>query len=148
MKKMLLLLFAGLFTAALLAQNAPAKPIFSTKNGAIKGYDPVAYFTDGQPVKGQPDIVFDWMGARWHFASAEHRDLFSASPEKYAPQYGGYCAYGWADGYAVKIEPEAWAIVEGKLYLNYDLAIQKKWNKKQAEYIKTADQKWAKAQGH
>lgn len=145
MQKMIFLLLALLAASFAFAQNSGKKAVFSTKNGAIKGYDPVAYFTDGKPVKGDPGITFDWHGAAWHFATAAHRDLFIGNPEKYAPQYGGYCAYGWAQGYAVKIDPEAWAIVDGKLYLNYDLGVQADWNQKQAEYIQKADQNWAKA---
>lgn len=145
MKQLLLLFCAVAFTTAVFAQKPLEKTIFSTKNGAIKGYDPVAYFTDGKPTKGRPEVSHEWSGATWHFSTAAHRDLFAANPEKYAPQYGGYCAYGWANGYAVKIEPEAWAIVEGKLYLNYDLDIQKKWEKRRAEYIQQANQNWAKA---
>lgn len=144
---MILLLLALLAANFAFAQNSSKNAVFSTKSGAIKGYDPVAYFTDGKPVKGKPDIVFDWHGATWHFATTEHRDLFIGNPDKYAPQYGGYCAYGWSQGYAVKIDPEAWAIVDGKLYLNYDLGVQADWNKNRAAHIQKADQNWAKA-GH
>jgi YHS domain-containing protein len=126
------------------AQKENNAAIFSDKNGAIRGYDPVAYFTIGEARKGLDSIAFQWKGAVWHFSSVENRDTFAQVPEKYAPQYGGYCAYGWAQGYAVKIEPEAWAIVNGKLYLNYDLSIQKKWEKKRETYILKADANWHK----
>ncbi len=116
--------------------------IFSTRNGAVDGYDPVAYFTDSMPVKGTEHITLDWQGATWHFSSEANRDLFKANPEKYAPQYGGYCAYGVANGYKVKIEPEAWAIVEGKLYLNYNLKVQEDWNTDRAGFIEKADAQW------
>lgn len=142
MKKSLLLSLALLFAGSLLAQkNAP---VFSDKHGAIRGYDPVAYFTDGLPVPGLDSISYVWKGATWHFASADHRDQFAQNPEKFAPQYGGYCAYGWSQGYAVKIEPEAWSIVQGKLYLNYDNSVKKKWDKDPAGYIRKADDNWAK----
>lgn len=106
---------------------------------AIRGYDPVAYFTDGKPVPGSDAHVLDWMGARWKFASAAHLALFKAEPAKYAPQYGGYCAYGVASGYLVKIEPEQWAVIDGKLYLNYDADVSKKWRRDPAGYIGKAD---------
>lgn len=88
---------------------------------AIKGYDPVAYFTFDRAVLGSEEHSYEWLGATWHFASAEHRDLFREDPVKYAPQYGGYCADGlaYADRTA-NIDPQAWRIIGGKLYLNYD----------------------------
>lgn len=116
--------------------------IFSTGEGAIKGYDPVAYFTEKKPVKGKDNITYQWKGVKWKFASAQNLESFKANPEKYAPQYGGYCAYGVAKGYAVKIEPDAWDIVDGKLYLNYDKSVQKSWKEKKGEYIQTANQQW------
>ena len=88
---------------------------------AIKGYDPVAYFTKGRAIKGSEKFAHTWMGAPWHFANARHRDLFAAEPIKYAPQFGGYCADGVAYGQSTaNIDPEAWRIINGKLYLNYD----------------------------
>ena len=111
---------------------------------AIGGYDPVAYFTDGKPVKGSKEFTFEWMDATWRFASAEHRDLFRADPEKYAPQYGGYCAYAVSQGSTAGIDPAAWTIVDGKLYLNYDKDIQAKWTAKRDEYIRAADANWPK----
>lgn len=110
---------------------------------AIRGYDPVAYFTDGKPVSGKDEFTTEWMGAKWKFASQDHLDKFKADPAKYAPQYGGYCAYGVAQGHAVKIEPDQFTIVSGKLYLNYDADINKKWRADEAGYIKTADGKFA-----
>jgi YHS domain-containing protein len=90
-------------------------------NVAIKGYDPVAYFTQERAVKGSDEVSHEWLGAEWHFSSDEHRKLFAQDPVKYAPQYGGYCADGIAYGdTTTNIDPEAWRIIEGKLYLNYD----------------------------
>ena len=92
-------------------------------NVAIKGYDPVAYFTLGKPLVGDPKFSTNWLGAEWHFASAEDRDLFIANPIAYAPQYGGHCADGMAyvaTAVTVNIDPTAWRIIDGKLYLNYD----------------------------
>lgn len=106
---------------------------------AIRGYDPVAYFLDGKPVQGSAQFVHSWMGAKWQFASQDHLERFKAEPAKYAPQYGGYCAYGVASGYAVKIEPDQWSVVDGKLYLNYDADVSKKWNRDRAGFIRKAD---------
>lgn len=90
-------------------------------NVAIKGYDPVAYFTKKRAVKGSEDIAYEWLGAEWHFANTKHKKLFADDPVNYAPQYGGYCADGIAYGdTTTNIDPEAWRIIDGKLYLNYD----------------------------
>ena len=109
---------------------------------AIHGYDPVAYFADGGPRKGRPDIALDHAGARWLFSSEANRDRFRAEPEKYLPAYGGYCAYGVAQGYLVKIDPEAWAIVNGRLYLNYDRSVAQTWRKDVPGYVAKADANW------
>lgn len=109
---------------------------------AIKGYDPVAYFTDGKPVKGNRALEYVWTGAKWHFSSAAHKDLFIRNPAQYAPKYGGYCAYAVSLGTVADIDPEAWNIVAGKLYLNLSKKIQYKWSKDIPGNIKKADQKW------
>jgi YHS domain-containing protein len=87
--------------------------VYATDAGAIRGYDPVAYHTQGKPVPGSAELTHQWNGATWRFANAEHRDLFAADPERYAPRYGGYCAYGTSQGYKVSTQPEAFAIVDG-----------------------------------
>ena len=88
---------------------------------AIMGYDPVAYFTESRATKGSEEFSYDWLGTPWHFASPEHRELFKSEPVKYAPQFGGYCAGEVTfDGITVNIDPDAWRIIEGKLYLGYD----------------------------
>ena len=109
---------------------------------AIEGYDPVAYFEEGKPVEGDSDYAHEWMGATWYFASAENRDLFAADPEKYAPQYGGYCAWAVSQGYTAKIDPEAWTVVDDKLYLNYSLDVQKQWQQDVPGNITKADGNW------
>jgi YHS domain-containing protein len=139
--------------AALLASTAAlaAPPVNTLKAGlfggssdtAILGYDPVAYFTDGKPVKGQDSLSVDWMGAKWKFSSQAHRDQFKAAPEKFAPQYGGYCAYGVSQDNLVSIEPDKFKILDGKLYLNYNADVQAKWLKDPAGFIKQADAKFA-----
>lgn len=136
---------AGL--CALPAAQAGEPPINTLKNAffasrtdtAINGYDTVAYFTAGKPVKGLDTFVADWMGAKWKFSSAEHLALFKADPQKYAPQYGGYCAFGVAKGSLVKVEPEQFTVRDGKLYLNYDADVQAKWLKDPAGFIREAD---------
>ena len=144
MKKVMLLLISFSFMQSCRAQKKAESTFFSTTDGAIKGYDPVAYFTSSKPVKGKENISYDWKNATWHFDSEANKQLFVANPEKYAPQYGGYCAYGWAKGYAVKIEPDAWSIVNEKLYLNYDKNVQVDWDKDRQGYIKKADTNYSK----
>lgn len=133
-----LLLF---FAISSFAQEAA---IYSTKDGAIKGYDPVAYFTDGEAVKGKETLTTQWKDATWYFASQTNLEAFKADPEKYAPQFGGYCAYGVSKGALYKIDPEAWKIVDNKLYLNYNKSIQEKWEGNQAAFIKEAEANWPK----
>ena len=140
-------LFLGLVAG--LAQAA--SPVNTLKPGlfrdtptdtAILGYDTVADFTQGEPVPGDDRYVLEWQGAKWKFASAEHLALFTANPEQYAPQYGGYCAFGVTRDYLVKIDPQAWDLVDGKLYLNYDKSVQKQWQKDRANFILSADRKF------
>lgn len=124
------------------AAHAQKAEIFSANGAAIGGYDPVAYFTENKPVKGSPQFSAEWKGAVWHFASAANRDAFKADPARYAPQYGGYCAFGASEGYAVKTEPDAWSIVGGKLYLNYNTTVRGKWSENRDERIQRADRNW------
>jgi YHS domain-containing protein len=111
---------------------------------AIVGYDPVAYFTQNKAVKGSEAFVHQWNGAKWKFANQEHLTLFKASPEKYAPQYGGYCAYGVSQGYLVKIDPQQFTVTGGKLYLNYDSSVQKDWLKDINGHVVKADKQFKK----
>ena len=118
-------------------------PIHSNRQGlAIQGYDPVAYFAQQRALPGDERWSYEWNGATWRFASQSHLETFVEDPERYAPQYGGYCAYAVSKGSTAKIDPEAWAVVEGKLYLNYNSKIQKKWNADIPGYIARADQNW------
>ena len=128
---------AAPLTAA--AKDAVYQSFFGT---AIDGTDPVAYFTEGKPVEGSSDFAHEWNGAKWLFATAENRDLFAADPEKYAPQYGGYCAWAVAQGYTASTDPEAWRIVDGKLYLNYNKDVQSKWEADIPGHIADADGNW------
>ena len=125
------------------AQSTRPKSAFNATRGvALDGYDVVAYFTEGRPAKGAPSFAHTWEQTTWHFASAAHRDAFVAAPEKYAPQFGGVCAYGVSRGYAVEIDPDAWTIVAGRLYLNYSKSVQRTWDKDRATYIQKADANW------
>lgn len=114
----------------------------ATKGPAIGGYDPVAYFTVGKPQKGNPEFKAEWSGATWHFANAEHRDQFLKEPEKYAPQYGGFCAYAMSRGGEVDGDGERWKIVDGKLYLNNNWFAQNLWLKDIPGKVKKADRQW------
>lgn len=124
--------------------SAQKSPVYVTKVGAIKGYDPVAYFKEGKPVKGHETYTYRWQGADWHFSTEENMEAFKADPEKYAPQFGGYCAYAVGNGYTYESDPNAWKIVDSKLYLNYSFKIQKKWEADQAAFIKKAEENWPK----
>ncbi len=109
---------------------------------AIRGYDPVAYFTDGHAVKGSDEFAYEWLGAVWYFASAERREVFAADPVKYAPQYGGYCASAMVDGQAATADPEAWRIVDSKLYLIFSQGGLLSWSNNAPEKIEKADARW------
>lgn len=133
-----------------IASAALAKDVVNTGyfgNVAIQGYDPVAYFTKRSAMKGKKEFTHEWLGAKWKFISLEHQKLFIEKPQKYAPQYGGHCATGLAvHGKLTKdIDPEAWAIIDGKLYLNYS----KDTNKLLTENVidlQKAEKNWQKAQ--
>jgi len=135
----LVLIAAILLSPAALAQKPS---VFSNRDGAIRGHDPVAYFDQKGPVKGSKQFTHPWNGATWHFATAENRDRFAAAPQKYAPQYGGYCAYAVAQGYTADIDPAAWSVVDGKLYLNYSLSVRERWRKDIPGYIRKGDANW------
>ena len=103
------------------ATVASAGDFFEKEGVALRGYDPVSYFTEGEPKQGLPTHSYVYKGSKFQFASAENRRRFAENPDKYAPQFGGYCAYGTAQGYKVSTQPDAFAVVDGKLYLFSDL---------------------------
>lgn len=109
---------------------------------AIKGYDPVAYFTVNTPTKGNSQFTANYEGATYWFSTAEHQKMFKREPSKYAPQYGGYCAYGVSKGYKYDTDPEAFAVVDGKLYLNLNKKVQNIWSNDKEELIVDADGYW------
>ncbi len=122
--------------------QAQKSEIFVKDSVAVRGYDVVAYFTQSAPVKGNSEFVHGWKGAKWYFVNRENQEAFKASPEKYAPQYGGYCAYGTAGGYKAPSDPDAWTISDGKLYLNYNKKVMDNWRKDQANFIDKANKNW------
>ena len=110
---------------------------------AIQGHDPVAYFTDAKPVPGDANITASHDGAIYQFASEDHKAAFEADPARYAPQYGGYCAYAAAQGAKASVEPEQFTVFDGKLYLNFNADVRQRWNQDRAGYIEKADAYWA-----
>lgn len=130
-----------------MASIASANEIYSTNGVAINGYDAVAYFTDHKPVKGSDKFTTSYKGATFYFASAAHRDTFAGNPDHYAPQFGGYCAYGTAEGHKAPTEPQAFTVVDDKLYLNYNDNVQQTWRADIGGYIKKANANWDTVKG-
>ena len=110
----------------------------------IRGYDPVAYFAEGRPVPGRSDLAVDYEGGKYLFSTAANRDLFNANPEKYAAQYGGYCAFGVAMGKKFDIDPSSWRIVDGKLYFNLNPVILEQWSADTRGYLLKSEEAWPK----
>lgn len=140
------LLLSGLIVFSLF--NTPnswgVDPINASKKDhlAIHGTDPVAYFTEGRMLEGSPAFAAEWMGKTWYFATKAHRESFVKNPQKYAPQFGGYCAYGIATGKAVDSDPNAWRIIDDKLYLNFSKEIQTLWVKDLRPNLAKANKNW------
>ena len=144
MVKHFFLVLAATLTFAVSA-TAQKSATFQNEDGAIKGFDAVAYFTEGKAVKGLKDYQLAWNGATWYFSSQKNKTEFQSHPEKYAPQYGGYCAYGTAKGHKAPTDPaEAWTILDGKLYLNYNKDVMATWRKDTKGYIDEANKNWPK----
>ncbi len=140
LRKQLLVVFGLLLLLPLAYAGKP--PVFATSDGAIRGYDPVAYFTEGKPTKGSDQYTFEWKGEKFKFASAENLALFEANPKKHAPQFGGYCAYAMSQGYTASTVAEAWTIVDDKLYLNYSLGVRNRWRRDIPGHIAAGDKNW------
>lgn len=144
-------LFAALALATSPALFLPAPalaepPVYTGRFSdiAVQGHDPVAYFKEGKPVKGTNTLTTEYQGATFRFANAANRDAFLADPEKYAPQYGGYCAWAVSQGYHAKGDARFWKIVDGKLYLNYNASVQETWETDVPGFIKGGDENWPK----
>ena len=132
----------GVSIMVMMSTQGVAGEINTSEGVAISGYDAVAYFTEEKPVKGNKAYSVTYKDAIFLFSSTENRDVFQASPEKYLPQYGGYCAYGTASGYKAPIDPHAFTLDGGKLYLNYDQNVQQSWRQDMPGYIRKADENW------
>ena len=151
-RSVVVLASATVFAVTLAGLNDPVSaaakvaPVFTSiiKGVAVGGYDPVAYFTSGKPIHGSKGITLAHKGATWRFASEANRDAFKADPAKYAPQFGGYCAWAVSQGYTAKGDPEAWKIVSGKLYLNYNRSVRRSWAKNAAKLIRKGNANWPK----
>jgi len=137
-------LIATLLLTVPMIGTALAGPVNKTTLGgvAIKGYDPVAYFVDQAPTKGSKKIEFEWKGATWRFSSDANRQKFQSDPEKFAPQFGGYCAWAVSQGYTANIDPDAWTIHDDRLYLNYNLDVRKTWLEDRDNLIEVATKNW------
>lgn len=138
------MLFIGI-TAALGACSKTAHTVglnLDPDGSAIRGYDAVAYFAVDNAVKGNPKYEYVWNGAKWFFSSEENMKKFQAAPESYAPQFGGYCSYAVSEGYTADGDPEAWKVVDGKLYLNYSPKVKEKWEQNQSERIDKGENNW------
>ncbi len=131
------------FAAKTIAQQ-PA--IFSPKGIAIKGYDVVAFFTEHKPVMGFDSLQLQNNNAIWYFSTKQNLDSFKANPDKYIPQYGGYCAFGTAQGHKAPTMAETWTIDGDKLYFNYNLKVKELWDKDRPNLIKKADENWPSIQ--
>ena len=126
------------------AASAMQAPVYATNGIAINGYDPVAYFAEEKPVEGSAEFTSEWDGATLQFSSAENKALFDADPDKYAPAYGGYCAYAVSKGYTASTDPGAWSIYEGRLYLNYSKSVRALWSVNKKGHVESANANWPK----
>lgn len=124
------------------AVSAQKSAVYAPHGIALDGYDAVAFFEQGKPVKGSSLYSFNWNGANWLFADKSDLEKFIKTPENFAPQYGGYCAYGTAQGHKAPIEADTWSIVDHKLYFNYDQKVKDKWVQHRAAYIDSANKNW------
>ena len=124
------------------SSNASEELNANTDGVVIEGYDPVAYFLDNKPTKGKPSFSAKFEGGTYFFANKENRETFLASPGAYTPAYGGWCSYGVRVGKKFRIDPNAWKIVDNRLFLQLDQGTQKVWLKDQAKNIEIADRLW------
>jgi len=138
---LVLMIVAAAMTAT--CSTAETVALNTDKSGsALRGYDAVAYFAVSNAVKGDAKYAYVWNGAKWLFSSEENMKKFMSDPEAFAPQFGGYCAYAVSEGYTADADPEAWKVVDGKLYLNYNLEVQKTWETNEAERIENGKKNW------
>ncbi len=143
MKKFILFLILSVAGFSACADTEGMKTVNTTaENVAVSGFDTIAYFTAQQAVEGNPQFSFIWNGAKWYFSSAENMEKFKAAPENYAPQFGGYCAFAVSKGYTADGDPNAWKIVDGKLYLNYNQKVKEMWEAEEQKRIEDGKKNW------
>lgn len=131
-----------IFVVASLSSVAQESEIFAPEGLALRGYDPVAIFKESEALMGFDSLSYTWKNVSWRFVSRENLEAFINHPDMYAPQYGGYCAYGVSRGYKARTEIDTWTIVDDKLYFNYNLNVKKEWEKDREKRIKSADEHW------
>ena len=136
------LIIFGLPSSWVFAGSANEQIATDAAGVAIKGYDTVAYFTEGRATKGDPKVVYSWRDAQWYFANLRHREMFAADPERYAPQFGGHCANGLSVGKVVVADPEEWTIVDGKLYIKFSRSARDRWRQDKRAKIIKAEKNW------
>ena len=151
MKKIILFVIVGIGIAAAvwfgINRSEGVKKINTTaENLAVRGFDTVAYFTENAAVPGTPQYSFIWNGAKWYFSSPENMEKFKATPETYAPQFGGYCSFAVSKGYTADADPQAWKIVDGKLFLNYNQKVKEMWEAEQDMRIRDGGKNWQEFQ--
>lgn len=121
---------------------ADKPPVYVSDGYAIRGYDPVAYHLDRKPIRGKEDYTAEWNGVAWRFSSEDNRDKFTRNPERWAPQYGGYCAWAVSNNYTASTDPDAWSIVDDRLYLNYSKSVRTSWSRDIPGNIRNGDANW------
>lgn len=151
MKKFVLFVIVGIGIAvavwfAINTTEGVKKINTTAENVAVKGFDTVAYFTERNAVPGNLQYEFVWNGAKWLFANAENLEKFKANPEAFAPQFGGYCSFAVSKGYTADSDPQAWKIVDGKLYLNYNPKVKELWEAEQEMRIREGEKNWREFQ--
>ena len=142
MRRRLLLLAPALLAASAARGASGPRAVNHAGGVALRGFDVLAWHEEARPRRGDPRFAVAWAGAAWHFASAERAARFAADPAGLVPRFGGFCAFGVARGYKVDIDPEAWHIREGALYLNYDRGVQRQWLRDVPGYIARAEANW------
>ena len=143
MKKIVFLLILSVISFSACTKSEGVNQVNTTsENVAIKGFDTVAYFTAQNAIEGNPRFEFVWNGAKWLFSNSENLEKFKANPEQFAPQFGGYCSYAVSKGYTADGGPNAWKVVDGKLYLNYSPKVKEMWEAEQEQRINDGEKNW------
>ena len=141
-RRALAMLALGALLGPAIARASKPPRLHAPDGVALGGHDAVAYMADGMPAAGEARFATEWGGARWLFRSAEHRAAFLDMPDRYAPQYGGHCAWAMARGYLAPGDPLQWRVVAGRLFVNYDAAVHRRWLRDMPGFIAAADRNW------